>query len=103
MNVFTAWGPWKLDRINRVLRIDSANGPYEVDLGSCRSSPEVLDWIYQITGKPWADDAVLAGFVRAIGDILDPQVNLCSWGQSTELSESSLHELVRNAETGAAK
>ena len=30
-----------------------------------------------VGGKPWADDACLAGLVRAIDDLLQPQAYLC--------------------------
>ena len=33
-----------------------------------------------VGGKPWADDACLAGLVRAIDDLLQPQAYLCSMG-----------------------
>lgn len=81
------WGPWRLDPEVRVLY---PTGPghyrYEVDLDRCRTSAEVLDWICQIAGKTWADDATIAGLVRALNDLLTPQAHLCSSGQSKTMS-----------------
>jgi hypothetical protein len=75
---------------------------YEVDLERCLSSAEVLDWICQIAGKDWTDDstvanATLAGLVRAINDVLNPQAHLCSSGQSKRLDPRQISELVRKA------
>ena len=41
---------------------------YEIDLDTCTTSPEVLDWIMQVDGKVWATPTVLAGLVRALND-----------------------------------
>src|SRR6266446_10683802 len=38
-----------------------------------------------VGGKPWADDACLAGLVRAIDDLLQPQAYLCSMGADRRL------------------
>ena len=54
---------------------------YEIDLERCRTSAQVLDWIMQVASKIWATDAVIAGLVRALNDVLDPQATLCSFGQ----------------------
>jgi hypothetical protein len=52
-----------------------------VPLDRCRTSAEVADWIFQISSKTWATDAVLAGLVRALRTLLDPQATLCSFGE----------------------
>lgn len=87
---------------------------YEVDLYRCTSSAEVLDWIIQIAGKEWAsaehggddsehnpdgwtDDAILAGLVRALDDVLHPQAHLCSFGTSKRLGRRRIVELVAQA------
>ncbi len=41
-----------------------------------------------------ADDAMLAGLVRALDDLLDPMVNLCSGGQAKTLSQAALVEIL---------
>jgi len=43
-----------------------------------------------VGGKPWADDACLAGLVRAIDDLLQPQAYLCSMGADRRLQQTGL-------------
>lgn len=90
------WGPWRLDKSVYVL-FPTTPYRYEVDLEDCTTSAEVLDWIFQIAGKTWADDATIAGLVRALDDILHPQATLCSSGQSRSLTRSDVRALVRRA------
>jgi len=40
--------------------------PYEIDLETFTSPAEVLDWILQVSGKPWCDRALLGELVAAI-------------------------------------
>ncbi|WP_345390935.1 hypothetical protein [Haloechinothrix salitolerans] len=67
---------------------------YYVDLERCTTSAEVLDWIAQVAEKPWANDEVLAGLVRALNDVLAPQEHLCSRGKHLTLSGKQLRQLV---------
>jgi hypothetical protein len=75
---------------------------YEVDLDTCTSAAEILDWIAQIAGKNWADDACLGGFVRAIDDILNLQCTLCSGREDKRLTVIEIQQRVRNARAGMA-
>ncbi len=53
---------------------DPAGGSvYEVDLASCDTGAEVLDWIVQIDGKSWATAEDVGYLVRALNDILSIQ------------------------------
>lgn len=75
-------GPWRLCR--RRLELEChvrGRRLYGVPLDRCRTSAEVADWIFQISSKTWATDAVLAGLVRALRTLLDPQATLCSFGE----------------------
>ena len=54
---------------------------YEIDLETCTTSAEALDWIIQVVKKPWADAQTLATLVRALNTLLDPQRYLCRNGQ----------------------
>lgn len=83
------WGPWRLDAELRVLYPISPYR-YEIDLDTCTSSADVLDWICQIAGKDWADDATLAGLVRALNDVLYPQAHLCSSGRSKRMTQRQI-------------
>jgi hypothetical protein len=95
------WGPWKLDAEVLVLVKQGPSedgGGYEVYLGECETSAEVLDWICQVAAKLWADERTVAGLVHAIQDILDPQAYLCSGGRSYELSRERIAELAKQAD-----
>jgi hypothetical protein len=97
------WGPWHLDAAQRMLWTDAGGYCYEIDLDSCTSSAQVLDWICQITGKLWGGgssaehDAIVAGLVRALVDVLHPQANLCSYGRSRRLSRPQIRYLASRA------
>jgi hypothetical protein len=91
-----SWGPWELDTAVYVLRMDEPFG-YEVDLEECTTSARVLDRIVQVAHKTDADDATIAGLVRALGDILSPQANLCSFGASKRLAKTRTRELAVRA------
>jgi hypothetical protein len=97
------WGPWHLDRAQRALWTEAGGYRYEIDLASCTSSAEVLDWICQINGKLWADtqagqNAIVAGLVDALTEVLHPQANLCSDGRGKRLSKPRIRYLVSRAE-----
>lgn len=92
-----SWGPWRLDVDGVYPALEHAREDYPVNLTNCNTSAEVLDWIVQVAGKGWADDATLAGLVRAFRDVLHPQANLCSMGQAKTLSTSRLNELITEA------
>jgi hypothetical protein len=97
----TGWGPWKLDPDRFVLdRAPNSSDSYQIDVLSCQDSDEVLDWICQVASQKWADDVTLAGLVRALNDVLHPQVTLCSVGESKRLSENQLRERIAAAARG---
>jgi hypothetical protein len=74
----TRWGDWKYIARNRTLELP---GFYYVDLDRCRSSAEILDWIFQIQQKNWATSVVLANLLHALHDLLNPQGNYCGAGR----------------------
>jgi hypothetical protein len=91
------WGPWQLDTRTWVL-YTTRPYRYEVDLEKCLDSAQVLDWIMQIAGKGWADDdTILAGLIRALHDVLDPQGQLCSGGMPKEITKARARELASRA------
>lgn len=60
------WGPWQLDP--NTFELDTASGTthgYPINLLTYTNSAEVLDWICQVAGKTWNDDAApsLGSFV----------------------------------------
>jgi hypothetical protein len=97
------WGPWHLDRAQRTLWTDAGGYRYDIDLDSCTSSAQVLDWICQIAAKTWGGtearhNAITAGLVHALTDVLHPQANLCSDGYGKRLSRPQIRYLVSRAE-----
>lgn len=93
------WGPWHLDSTACLLWTEAGRYRYEIDLYDCDTSAQILDWICQIADKLWGDDlaernAITAGLVNALIDVLHPQANLCSWGQSTKISKAQIKHLV---------
>lgn len=85
------WGGWSY--LPGLYTLRYPNG-YEIDLTRFTKPAEALDWICQIAGKTWATDEVLAGLVRAINVMVEPQAVLCPWGQAQQLSGDELQELL---------
>ena len=73
-----AGNPWRLDLEEMTLELEGER--YAVDLEQCRTSAETLDWIIQVATKSWATDAVIAGLVRALDILIEPDINLCTDG-----------------------
>jgi len=92
------WGPWKLRKSNYTLVLpygDRRGDRYYIDLETCTTSAGVLDWIAQVTLKTWADDAVIAGLVRALNDILELQGTLCGGGIGKRLDVATIKRYVK--------
>jgi hypothetical protein len=71
----TKWGDWSFDtKTLCLIHSDS----YYIDLTQIISSAAMLDWIFQIQAKPWADAKTLHDLLNALDDILCPQENYCS-------------------------
>lgn len=55
---------------------------YEIDLERCTTSAMLLDYLFQIAGKCWGDDAVIQKILECIEDIcwehLDDMGYYCS-------------------------
>jgi hypothetical protein len=103
---FGDWDRWYLDprSLSLIIKLfsDTSSYTYEVDLETCVTSAEVLDWICQISGKEWSTAAVLAGLVYALDDVLKPQAHLCSDGRHKRMATSKIAELVATAAKNGA-
>jgi hypothetical protein len=88
------WGGWRLEGLMLSYPAYSG-GVYPVDVERFTTSAQVLDVIMQVANKRWADDGCLAGLVRALDDILEPQANLCSFGRDRRLTPAKIRRLVR--------
>jgi len=88
------WGPWLLDPEAAVLW--HRDYGYEIDLERCLTSAQVLDWIMQVNGKEWPDQAATTfGLVEAFDAVLHPQQHLCSFGTSKRLTAPEAVALAR--------
>ena len=73
------WGCWILNPENLTLMHSSEN--YAIDLEQIYASEDILDWVFQILGKSWADEKTVYDLLLAFEDILDPQGNYCSFAE----------------------
>lgn len=65
------WGWWKYDAERKVLTLQRKSGHwYEINLESCRTKAEVIDWLIQLKDKTWMTSANLGNLVMALDDIL---------------------------------
>ena len=94
------WVPWRLEEEWRALVHVPTR--YEVDLKTCLDAPQVRDWIAQVARTPWADDAPLAGLVRALEDILRLPEHICGSGYPGEITPQRVGELVTAASAQVA-
>lgn len=69
---------WEYDEKLLVLR--HAKTGYEVDLEEMTDCPQMLDWIFQVAAKSWADSEVVGELVLRLMELFDPQRTLCSGG-----------------------
>ena len=74
------WGDWSLDIKNMALVYIFENIEYDIPLDRCNSSAQILDWIYQVYGKSWANPKVVCDLLKAFNDIAPVQQTFCSFG-----------------------
>ena len=89
------WGGWKLDGCELAYPVYGGGGEYPVDLTRFTSSAQVLDMIMQVAGKKWATDKCVAGLVRALDDLLQPQAHLCSGGSDKRITRTQIKKLLK--------
>lgn len=96
--VTNRWGPWRLSNDGRALERhwDDPIRHRPLDLHRCTTAAEVLDTIFHEarSGLADTDDAVLAGLVRALDDLLNPMANLCSGGKARTMSKQQLLDIL---------
>jgi hypothetical protein len=99
----TRWGTWIYHESNFTLECRDQRGQlYEIDLDRCRTSAEVLDWIFQVHGKTWATPRIMSDLLDAFHDLLDPQACLCSFGESKKIRPRDILK-TRKAHAGAGR
>jgi hypothetical protein len=92
------WGGWRLSGTCLDYPMDRkyGSGSYGWDVRRLTSSSQMLDFIMQVDSKNWATDECLAGLVRALHDILNPQATLCSGGVDKRVTEAEIRRRIRN-------
>jgi len=78
------WGSWKLGAQNALFCYEP-EGKYEnpvfwIDLEKLSSSATVLNHVFEVVNKKWANAEVLANLLWALEDIFNPQRNICTGG-----------------------
>ena len=92
----TQWGNWRLNSDALTLDYHFEDGAiYDIALYECNNSAEILDWIFQIQGKKWADKDVMYCLLEAIYDILHPQSHFCSFGKHKEKDAKKAQKIVK--------
>jgi hypothetical protein len=82
------WGDWVFDP--KLLTLAHVAGGYEIDLEEVHSSAAILDWIFQLQHKAWADARTMHDLLRAIDAVLCPQANYCSREQDLRVDGGQL-------------
>jgi hypothetical protein len=92
-----SWGGWQLNKAGDLAYTAPQffAGEYTWELERLRSTDAMLDLIMQVDSKIWATDACLAGLVRALNDIFDPQSGLVRGGETkfTQVYRAALRGL----------
>jgi hypothetical protein len=86
----TQWGVWRLERANLTLVHSGEGRSYEVDLEAMNTTGQMLDWIFQVSGKSWATRQDVGELVQALDDIFHPQQNLCPGGATRKIDASDV-------------
>jgi hypothetical protein len=81
---FSDWGGWRLNPQELTLEHESVE--FWVELADCVDSAGTLDWIAHALYAHGVNDAILAGLVRALDDVLELQAALCPQGESKVLT-----------------
>lgn len=80
--VSAADSEWRFNPSNLCLEFHhNGRWMYEIDLEECKTSAEVLDWVFQISQKTWASPGIVHSMLAALSDLLEPQESLCSGGE----------------------
>ena len=80
----------RLDPERFVLTLDPSGHDYEIDLESCTSSAQVLDWLCQIAGKSWSTPWLLGHLLIAFNLLLYPQQNMFNNGRDKRMTARAI-------------
>ncbi len=85
------FGPWRFDPDD--LLLIHKQGSYIIPLERITSSACLLDWIFQIQKKPWANPVTIISLLIAFRCILDPQKNYCSFEEDKRASGKDISQV----------
>jgi hypothetical protein len=88
------WGTWVLDPYGAQLWEPASGCMFS--LAEFGRSSHMLDMVFQVFGHD-GDGQLTAGFVGALRDIIDPQANLCSWGEDKHLTKAAIRRMAAAA------
>lgn len=83
----TEFGKWTFDRSLNVL-FNREPYRYEIDLDECTSAEAILDWIFQVANKAWADAETVRDLLTAIETLLEPQRTFCGGAKAKREPQS---------------
>src|SRR5581483_10880958 len=74
----TSWGLWSFDPSRLALVLQVAGSPkHSIDLRTMTSSTCLLDSIFEVNEKEWANNEIVADLIAAFQDLFDPRVSVC--------------------------
>ena len=92
---FEGWNGWRVEDGMLFYSAYVGGGEYPISLQHLTTSAEMLDAIMQVAKQPWATDHCLAGSVRALNEMFQPQAWLCSDGDDKTMSEEKTAEMLK--------
>ncbi len=82
------WGPRVYLETNLTWRLVLKGvEQYEIDLETCHTTAEVLDWIVRLKKEGWISVRDLGNLVFALDDLLDLQNNLIHGGSKLNVAK----------------
>lgn len=76
------WGAWTFNPGALTLDLLRNGLPaHSIQLRAITSSACMLEAIFELKSRPWADNGVLGDLITAFQDLFDPRVNLCGGGR----------------------
>src|SRR5436190_22099379 len=82
-----AWGLWVFHAATLTLRHQGEQ--YELDLEEYSSCAGMLDAIFQVVSTGWCSKEDTGHLLDALRDLLNPQMNLCSFGVEKEFDPTT--------------
>jgi len=90
------WGSWSFNHSALTLDLLQAGLPaYSINVRGVTSSACMLDAIFDLKSKPWANNEVIGDLVTALQDLFDPRVTLCGGGRDRTFDPLSHFQTLR--------